>query len=80
MKIAVKTIMGNDCLNIQETFVYRSIYANCHKIAKRIVEAKPSIIKPTQNRPCFSPSSNANQPNIENYLHNIRRYELVIKI
>ena len=80
MKTTAPMIMGNDCLNIQETSVCHSIKANCHNNANRVIEARPKIIKPTQNRPCFSPSNNSNQPNIENFLHNIRHYEFAIKI
>ena len=65
MKIAVPTIMGNDCLNIQETSVCHSINANCHNNAKRIIEEKARIIKPSQKRPCFSPLNNTNQPNLQ---------------
>ena len=57
MKTAAPTIRGNDCLNIQEISIYISVnaYAYCHKIAKRIIDAKARIIKPIQNKALFSP-------------------------
>ena len=58
MKTTAPTIIGNDCLNIQETSVCHSMNANCHNKAKRIIDAKARIIKPTQNSTPFSPSNN----------------------
>ena len=76
------TMIGNEFLNAQVTFTYLSKNSKIkfHNDAKRITEAKPRIIKPTQNRLCLSPSNNANQPNIPNYLPNIRYFEFRIKI
>ena len=82
MKTAAPTIRGNDCLNIQEISIYISVnaYAYCHKIAKRITEAKANIIKPPQNRACFSPVNNSNQPNTSTSIPNNRHFEFTIKI
>jgi hypothetical protein len=80
MKTAAPTIIGKDCLNIQETSVCHSINANCHNNANRIIEAKARIIKPIQNRSCFSPLNNSNQPITLVYLRNNRHFEFGIKI
>ena len=63
MKTTAPTIIGNDCLNIQETSVCHSMNANCHNKAKRIIDAKARIIKPTQNSCRFSPLNNIHQAN-----------------
>lgn len=80
MNTTAPTIIGNDCLNIQEMFIYMSVYANCHNIAKRIIEAKARIIKPIQNRTCFSPLNNSNQPDTSKSIPNNRDFEFTIKI
>jgi len=82
MKTVAPKINGNDCLNIQETSIYLSVtaYAYCHKIAKRIIEAKARIIKPTQNKLLFSPRNKLNQPNISKSILNNRHFEFAIKI
>ena len=71
---AQTTIKGTDCLTIQETSLCHSRNANCHNNAKRNTNAKARIIKPTQNKSCFSPLNNATQLNTATYLSNNRHF------